>query len=241
MRVLLVGADLEENLGVAMVAAAASTAGHGVRVMPFNDGGSAEEVATRIAAARPEVVGLSLQFQHRAAEFLLIARRLRELGFAGHMTCGGQLATLAWRELLEGAPWLDSVVLYDGEETFVALLAAFEAGAPFAQVAGLALPGRDGDAPTRTEVRPPQPELDRFPFPLRYRPHAVHVGVPFVPVLGSRGCWAECSFCSIAAFYRGARVDAERAAQRPHHAVDRRAILGAAGEIDATHLRCGFE
>jgi hypothetical protein len=32
------------------------------------------------------------------------------------------------------------------------------------------------------------------------------MGIPFVPISGSRGCWGACSFCSITSFYRDARA-----------------------------------
>ena len=38
-----------------------------------------------------------------------------------------------------------------------------------------------------------------------YRQHSRQLGVPFIPVSGSRGCWAECSFCSITTVLRDGR------------------------------------
>jgi hypothetical protein len=71
-------------------------------------------------------------------------------------------------------------------------------------VAGLAIVGDDG-APLRTAPRPLRDDLDELPFPLRYRPHARHEGVPFIPIMASRGCWGGCAYCSISTFYRDAR------------------------------------
>jgi hypothetical protein len=39
------------------------------------------------------------------------------------------------------------------------------------------------------------------PFAKRYRPHNQHMSVPFIPIIGGRGCWGKCSYCSIIAFY----------------------------------------
>ena len=60
MRLVLVGANFEENLGVGFIAAAAAEAGHDVEVVPFND--PADDVVAPILRARPDVVGLSIQF-----------------------------------------------------------------------------------------------------------------------------------------------------------------------------------
>ncbi len=203
MKIVLIGADLEENLGVGMIAAVAEAAGHAVSVVPFSDAGERSAVQARVLALAPDVVGLSLQFQHRSAEFLELAAGLRAGGFAGHLALGGQYPTLAWREVLTGGHGVSAIVLHDGEETFRELLGALAAGAPLEGIAGLALPGPDG--PLRTAGRPLEGELDRLPFPKRYRPHSRHLGVPFIPIMGGRGCWGRCTFCSIASFYRDAR------------------------------------
>ena len=124
MRVVLIGADNEENLGMAMIGASLTVAQHQVKVVGFSDFGEVFEV-TRIAMAfRPHVIGLAMQFQHRGWEFTDLAERLRLAGFRGHMTAGGQLATMAHSPLLSEIQALDSVVLYDGEETIAEFLNA---------------------------------------------------------------------------------------------------------------------
>ncbi|MGC4121974.1 MAG: radical SAM protein [Myxococcales bacterium] len=199
MRLSLVGADFEENLGLGMIAATAQQAGHSVVVHPFNDVRQAREVARRIASARPELVGLSLQFQHRGHEFVALARALREAGYRGHLTCGGMLASAAWQQVLAEKAF-DSVVLYEGEQTIVELAGALVAGRPLAEVPGLALRDERGEA-VRTADRERPSDLDALPFPTRYRPPTRHLGIPFLPVLGSRGCWGRCTFCSISSFH----------------------------------------
>ena len=205
MRICLIGADCEENLGLCMVAAAAEGAGHQIQVVPFNDICQLEQVAGSVARAAPDVVGLSIQFQHRAQAFLRLARGLRAAGYRGHITCGGQFPTMAWRELLADRWGVDSVVMHEGEATIVELLEALNGGQPLTGVPGLALAGVDGE-PTSTALRPLQDDLDRLPLARRYRPHTRHMGVPFIPIMGSRGCWGRCSYCSIATLYHDARA-----------------------------------
>src|SRR5512135_1383451 len=96
MEIALVGADIEENLGVGMIAAAAERAGHEVTVVPFSEAHERGPVLARILSLAPDVVGLSIQFQHRSGEFLALAAELRARGYAGHITAGGQYPTLAW-------------------------------------------------------------------------------------------------------------------------------------------------
>ena len=205
MQIILVGADLEENLGIGMIAAAAEAAGHEVSVVLFNETSQAKEVAEKILTAHPHVVGLSIQFQHRAREFFALARCLRACGYGGHITTGGQFPTMAYKEVLSDTNGVDSVVLHDGEASFVELLRALELARPLKDVPGLAILDDTG-GPLRTPGRRLVEDLDLLPFPKRYRPHTRHVGVPFIPVMGGRGCWGRCSFCSIISFYRDARA-----------------------------------
>jgi radical SAM superfamily enzyme YgiQ (UPF0313 family) len=204
MRLVLVGADYEENLGMCMIAAAAETAGHRVVVVPFDHAAGCAEAVAAILARRPDVVGLAAQFQHRGADYLALARELRHAGFRGHLTAGGQFATMAAAPLLAGRYGIDSVVLYEGENTIVELLDALAGQRALAEVPGLALPDGTGGS-RRTAPRPLVPALDALPLAHRYRPHSRQLGIPFIPVSGSRGCWAACSFCSITSVLRDGR------------------------------------
>lgn len=204
MRAILVGADFEENLGLGLLASCLEAAGHEASILPFNVPRDTEPLVTRIVGEAPDVVGLSIQFQHRAHEFLGLSRALRRAGYRGHITSGAQFPTLAFREVLEADHGVDSVVLHDGEETIVDLMRALERGGALHEVAGLALRGHDGLAFRTAERRMPD-ELDEIPFAQRYRPHNKHMDVPFVPIIGGRGCWSKCSYCSIVAFYRDGR------------------------------------
>ncbi len=205
MRVVLVGADMEENLGLCMISAAATAARHDVRVVGFNERAQLVAVVQKLLSLKPAVVGLGIQFQHRAHEFLSLSRRLRAAGFRGHITAGGQWPTMAWRQALAPNTGLDSVVLHEGEQTIVELLAAIDDKADLDAVAGLALRGASGQ-PLQTAPRPLASELDALPFPRRYRRHSSHIGVPFIPMSGSRGCWGSCSFCAITTASRDAKA-----------------------------------
>jgi anaerobic magnesium-protoporphyrin IX monomethyl ester cyclase len=204
MRIVLVGADFEENLGVGMIAAVAQRAGHTVRIVTYDHVDQMAAVARACLAHRPHVVGLSMQFQHRAHDFIALARSLRACGFQGHVTCGGQFPSLAWRDVLRPENGLDTVVFNDGEATFLELLQALATGAPLDDLPGLALRTADG-LPRRTAGRPLNDALDALPAPLRYRRATRHLGVPFIPIMASRGCWGACTYCSITSTFRDAR------------------------------------
>jgi radical SAM superfamily enzyme YgiQ (UPF0313 family) len=205
MRVVLVGADMEENLGIGMIAAALAGARHAVFVVGFDDSAELDSVVRKVLSHRPAVVGLGMQFQHRAHEFSVLARKLRSAGFRGHVTCGGQWPTMAWREALGSSTGIDSVVLHEGEQTIVDLVAAIAESTDLCAVAGIAL--RDGQGePVCTPPRPLVKDLDTLPFPRRYRRHTQHVGVPFIPISSGRGCWGACSYCAITTSSRDAKA-----------------------------------
>jgi radical SAM superfamily enzyme YgiQ (UPF0313 family) len=205
MRVTLVGADNEENLGLAMLAASLVQAGHQVEVVPFDEDSDVEWTLGRVAESHPRLVGLAMQFQYRARGFLVLASRIRKRLECVHVTCGGPHATLAWAETLAAEPAVDSVVIHEGERTIVELAAVLEEGGDLARVAGLGL--RDGRGRAlRTAQRALAQDLDALPFAHRYRPPTRHLGVPFIPMTGSRGCWGSCAFCSIASAYRDAKA-----------------------------------
>ena len=95
MRMSFVGADFEENLGVGILASVVERDGHEWTMVPFNTAADTGEVVRRIVADHPDVVGMSIQFQHRAPDFLRLGRLLREAGYRGHVTSGAQFPTLA--------------------------------------------------------------------------------------------------------------------------------------------------
>ncbi len=203
MRIALIGSDIEENLGLGMVGASLVRAGHRVFVIPFNDADEIDAVVDQVRQRGPRMVGLGMQFQHRSTDFVWLARALRQVGFEGHVTAGGQYATLAGDEVLKKHHEFDSIVLHEGEEASVELAAAVQRGAPLDGVSGLLI--RKAQGVVRTGPRALCADLDTLPFSLRYRAPNLHLGIPFFPIWGSRGCWGACAFCGITTYYRDAK------------------------------------
>ena len=104
---------------------------------------------------------------------------------------------------------VDAVVIGEGEETFLELVRAVEAGRSVEGLAGVAV-RRDG----KIVSGPPRPfiqTLDDLPFPARdlvplERYTAAHVGErPVTQLISSRGCSHDCHFCSSTRFW-GSRL-----------------------------------
>ncbi len=206
MDVLLVGAELEENLALRYLASALEAAGHTPHFATFNGPGDTGDVLDAVARTRPALVGMSMTFQFRAREFGALASALREHGYGGHVTGGGHFPTFAYRECLEAFPAIDSIVRHEGEVTIVELCRAVERGGRLADLAGirgLAYRADDG-AVVASEPRPLIEDLDALPFPKRTGQPQLHLGVPAAFMVGTRGCFGHCTFCCIHAYLKSA-------------------------------------
>lgn len=212
--VFLIGPEIEENLGLRYLASSLASAGHAVEILAFNGELELPLVRDRVLGAprRPEVVALCLAYQWRALDFLALALALREAGYRGHVTVGGHFATFAALDLLAEFSELDSVCRHESEELLVELVGAVAEGRPLAGIAGLAIRGDDG-RPRLGELRVP-PDLARLPWPDRRGEPTWCLGHRVAPLVGSRGCYAGCAFCCIAAWH-GQASAGPRFRQRP--------------------------
>ncbi len=206
--VLLVGAEELENLGTRYLAAVLREHGYTVELAPFSTADEMDAVVQRAAEIQPRVVGLSIIFQYRAPEFLELAQAVRQVVPHAHITTGGHFPTFAAADLLRDDPALDSVVRGEGEFTLLELLNALDTPDEWASILGLSF-RREGRI-VENPPRPLIPDLDSLPFPSRDTPPKHYLGIGVSPIVGSRGCYRDCSFCSIRAFYGGSRGKLQR-------------------------------
>jgi len=207
-RVALVGPELEENLGLEYLQAACRRAGHRARLFDFYDREQVGGLARRIVDWGADVVGLSMVFTGRAREFVALAERLRAAGFAGHLTAGGHFASFHADRLLRDSTAFDSVLRGEGEESLVELLDSLDDPSPVSGVTYRRPDGGLGSVPPRRGA----PDIDAKPWPARPERFRSHLGFPIANMLGSRGCYGRCSYCSIAAWYE--QVGGPRLRQR---------------------------
>ncbi|MBX3231522.1 MAG: cobalamin-dependent protein [Labilithrix sp.] len=199
VHVALVGPEIEENLSLRYIAAALSERGHTSDIVGFNVDGDFAPALEHVLARKPAVVGVSLAFQWRANDFLAFVVALREGGFTGHVTAGGHFGTFAAREIMTDFPELDSICVQEAEETFVALVERVGRGEALDGIAGLWL--RDANGIAYATGHPALPDLAKLPWPDRRGEPAACFGHAISPLVSSRGCYANCSFCCIAAWH----------------------------------------
>ncbi len=232
----LVGPEFEENLSLRYIASSLKAAGFDSELFAFNRSSDLPGIVADLlqggAAGRepPLLVGLSLAFQWRAKDFLALAMALRQAGYRGHITTGGHFATFACRELLRDFPELDSVCRQEAEETAVALARALAAGAPLDAIRGLGL--RDGAGAVVVTEAPALPDLATLPWPDRRGEAAACLGHRIAPLVGSRGCYANCTFCCIAAWHEQSQPGKRYRLREPSAIADEMVALQRTRGID---------
>jgi radical SAM superfamily enzyme YgiQ (UPF0313 family) len=208
-------------LGLAYVAASARDAGHEVQVVDgvgeaparlFERGGSHwlgldnPEIVERIAADT-DVIGVSNMFSHNWPMVRELLQRIREALPRTPLLLGGESPTSLPELVLTQSP-ADLCVLGEGEETLCAVIAALGGGAPLDGVEGIAYKRRGGEVaftPRRQRIREvddiPRPAWDLFDIEAyieRNLTNGLQVAGarPALPILATRGCPYQCTFCT---------------------------------------------
>ncbi|MBI2875351.1 MAG: radical SAM protein [Candidatus Tectomicrobia bacterium] len=172
---------------------------------------SYEAIEQEIREFRPQVVGIqTLTFT--LIDALAVAEIARRIDPEIHVCLGGPHVYLYPQESL-GFPFIDSLILGEGEITLPELLDALEAGRPLEGVPGIAF-RREGEV-VLTEPRPLIEALDSLPFPDRslipYQRYYSVLGKEglMTTLLTSRGCPFSCIYCG--RFHIGKRFRARSA------------------------------
>jgi len=207
-------------IGLAYLAASLRQAGHKVEVidavgegifqmLPVGDkrflahGLSPDQIARRI---HPDTsfIGLSCMFSHEWPQTRILIDRLRESCSDVPIIAGGEHITAIPEFSLSDCRALDYCVIGEGEETLVELVDALSSGLQTASVTGIVY--RNASGIHRTGNRARIRNIDEIPlpawdlFPLRnYLDNGFGFGVNrgrSMPVLATRGCPYQCTFCS---------------------------------------------
>lgn len=205
-------------LGLAYIAGAVEASGRPVHVIDavgeaprratryykgFLVGLELDEIVARVPA-ESTVVGISVVFTHEYPAVVRLVELLKRARPDVQVVLGGEHIT-AMPEFCLATSRADFVVLGEGEETIVELLEAIDLGGPFEDVAGIGW--RDGDHVTVNARRVRNRDVDAIPYPawrhFAYQVYSDHHYIAAMdthrlnlPLLATRGCPYQCSFCS---------------------------------------------
>jgi len=218
---MAVGEDAAPPIGLAYVAASLRHGGNAVSIVDalgdglneyhrvpelptgLRHGLSDDEIISRIPRDT-EMVGIGAMFSLEWPFTRSLIQSLRKKFPTVTIIAGGEHVTALPEYCLEDCPELDFCVLGEGDESATELAAALEGGTDLHNVSGLCM--RDGDECVRTANRGrvravqelPRPAWDLVPMD-NYLDAGVMTGVNFgrsMPMLASRGCPYQCTFCS---------------------------------------------
>lgn len=199
--ILLIGYEEGENLGLLSIKSFLGQYGILVQIEPYSTG-KRERIIEVCLDLNPVIIGFSLIFQRFLPDFAELIYSLREKGVMGHFTIGGHYPSVDSRQVLEFIPGLDSVVRCEGERTLLDLFNCLKTDRSLSDIAGITY--RSGSDIIVNVPRALIANLDNLPFPERNRCAYNVLGLGVSTIISSRGCYYDCSFCSIRRFYKEA-------------------------------------
>jgi len=146
----------------------------------------------------PDIIGITVH-SHNLIDAILVSKLSKKFNSDVHICMGGSHVNIYPEETIN-FPWVDSVIIGEGELSFCDLVSRLMRNKNLPGIKGLYYK-TDGNVNANNEKVIVQ-ELDSLPFPERkvlgidkyyYR---ISKSVPFTTMLTTRGCPFNCSFCS---------------------------------------------
>lgn len=200
-KVLLVGAEDEENLAIRYLGAQLQSNGHLVKIVPCSSENKFPGVMKELRSFHPDMVAISMAFQSLAPMFLELIQKIKETQPQIHLTVGGHFPTFEFEKILDYET-VDSVIRFEGEIPISHLTNTLMDDENLSNVPNLVYKSREGkikENPPITEF----PDLDHLEFPLRNKKPHTRLGELFATLVTSRGCFhSRCIYCCIGAFHQ---------------------------------------
>lgn len=116
---------------------------------------------------------------------------------------GGVHVSFLWKTTLESYPWIDVVVIGEGEKSMVDLCRCIEKEKEFSNVAGIGFRGRKIKKTSERRFLDLKTEWIIPAYHLLPKSHANEF---YISIEGSRGCVYSCLFCAESAFWKRYRT-----------------------------------
>lgn len=198
---VLLGGDLvvsSEHLGVSYLTAVLRKRGYKVRIIEV-DIHDKEEKLNEILQFQPNLVGFTT-VTFNIGRVLKFSKKTKEFLPKVHITLGGHVATIEAENILEECEYIDSIVIGEGEETIVELAERLEKDLDLNGCLGIFY--REENKICKNDKHPLIKDLDILPFPARDQLEEHKLKLPYLRVIGSRGCLGNCAFCGNPSFKR---------------------------------------
>jgi len=182
-------------MGLLSLAAQARVAGYDVHVLNLF-AFAWQDIEQLIKETSADLFGLSCFTQNRRGT-LMLAELIRQTHPKAHIAVGGPHASALPLEMLNQCNAIDTVVIGEGEQTFMELISRIETAQTTSGITGTVWNTSEG--PRSAEARTLIDNLDALVPPTRYFDDHI--------VLSARGCPWDCSFCASSALWgRGCRT-----------------------------------
>ena len=200
-KVLLVGAEDEENLAIRYLGAELKMNENQVRIAGCSNYQMFNSVLDELESFKPDMVGVSMAFQSLAIMFLDLIRKIKQTKPEVHVTVGGHFPTFEYEKILK-YDTVDSVIRFEGEKAISKLIYAIKNQKSLLNIPNLVYKSPDGSLQENI-VFSEFPDLDELAFPLREKNPQIRLGEKFSTLVSSRGCFhSRCIYCCIGAFHK---------------------------------------
>lgn len=193
----------EEPLGAEYLAATLETRDHQVQIVDgFGFNLDETGLYEQVTGFNPHLLAISVPMSPQFPDGVALARHVRATHPKVLICFGGNYPTFAYKTLIQ-EPYIDYIVLHEGELAFAALVDALEDGHDPVLIEGVVTP----EKAQQGEVVPfPLIEdLDSLPFPARHLTPAYSQIYDVASIVASRGCPFACINCSTTAMWRHRR------------------------------------
>lgn len=186
----------EENLGLEYLAAESRIYGHQVTIIDaWMEQKSINKIVDKVLSISPTVVGIGPSMDSLKNTYV-ICNKLRQKGYLGKIILGGIYASFEAEYIIRETPSIDGVLSGESDISFQQYL-----NSPCLK----GIPGAVYVFKNKIikENLPHGIEnLDLLPLPARDNISLVKSWKTPSHVMGSRGCYGDCSFCSVACFQK---------------------------------------
>lgn len=190
-----------EHLGLSSLAAVLQDLGYeAIQLDDALDKRDLKQTISILKNYQPDFIGVTVPAQQAAGTTIRYVKEIRNHFRNAYICIGGIYAGIAHLEFLNRVPEIDFVLRGEGEKSLVELIKCLETGSNLTVVDGLSFRNIDGNCIVNKDS-PILRDLDSLPNIDRSTIKPLLDENRRVSLYSGRGCYGECTFCSLHAFW----------------------------------------